>query len=133
MAKQTIEEKKAKLKISNKKWATENPDKKKAYKAAYMLAHPQKFRDYDKKWREKNPEFSLKRSTINGWVSKGLVCDNPEALYDEYLLSPSCEWCCSIYSKKGNGVGRFKTMDHSHKTGLFRNFLCHVCNIQRGE
>ena len=48
-------------------------------------------------------------------------------IYYHWLVSTHCEKC-NIKFTEGNT--RFKKcLDHDHNTGLYRNILCHVCNV----
>ncbi len=58
---------------------------------------------------------------------KGLICDSRddyELVYFTWLNSERCENCNCEYSKDN-----VKCMDHCHNTGIFRNILCHSCNL----
>lgn len=47
-----------------------------------------------------------------------------------YVNTTHCD-CCNIQLITGKTGGSHKVMDHNHKTGEFRNILCHNCNILR--
>jgi len=84
------------------------------------------------KIREKNrvygkTEKGKKSKIISGWKYKGLISDDYDALYDRYINTHECD-CCKLPIKEGKGS---RVMDHCHKTGKFRNILCHNCNILR--
>jgi len=67
---------------------------------------------------------------ISDWKRSGLVCDNPEdylTIYYHWLTSTHCEKCNCEYTE-GNTKYK-KCMDHNHNTGLYRNILCSICNI----
>ena len=75
-----------------------------------------------------------KSNTISDWKRKrGVISDDYSSLYDEYLKAENCEECGIAFGKKGDGTNTFKCLDHCHKTGKFRNFLCNKCNIERGK
>ena len=139
----TAEEKKAynkayreknaeKAKAYMKVYRIKNAEKAEAYHKAYRQENVEKLKADNKAYRENNPERHKKIHTIANWKTKGLICDDYDKLYDLYLQSTNCEECGCKYSIKGDGVGRFKCMDHDHLTGLFRNFLCNTCNLRRG-
>ena len=69
-----------------------------------------------------------KRITIKNWLRRGLKIDDVDALYDQYLQVSNCDHCGVLFGERGNGSGTFKTMDHCHLTGKFRNYLCNYCN-----
>jgi len=101
-------------------------------------------KQYDKEYREKNKEQIAKTikeyhqsekgkmsKTISQWKFNGLICENREEyeyIFDRWLFSERCEEpkCNKEYTKENK-----KCMDHCHDTGLFRNILCHICNMKR--
>jgi len=96
------------------KWNAENKEKVNAYKTKYRL---------------NNPEKSKKSDTLSGWKQRGLIHDDYDDLYEKYLASTHCEICDVLFN---NDEWRTtKCMDHCHKTGVFRNFLCQPCNLKR--
>ena len=75
---------------------------------------------------------SLKTSLIWNWKNQYKILDfdndNYKNLYDKYLNATNCDKCGCDFGVQGDGTGTFKCLDHDHKTGLFRNFLCNTCN-----
>ena len=69
-----------------------------------------------------------KSRTLYNWKIKGLVHDNPEALYDEYIYLTNCDLCGIPYKNL-----RDRQMEHSHETGEFRNFVCRSCNMLKSD
>ena len=124
----TPEERKVYLKAYREK----NREKTKDYNKAYYQENVEKIKAYDKLYRQENIERYKKTDAIYNWKRSGLICDDYDKLYELYLQSTHCEECGCKYSIYGDGVGRFRCMDHCHTTGLFRNFLCHTCNLRRG-
>ena len=102
---------------------------------SYKLINKEKIKEQSKLYYLENikSEKWKKNSTISQWKNKlGLISDNYDEIYERYFNSTNCEECDCEYSIHGDGVGRFKVMDHSHITGLFRNVLCQTCNVRRG-
>jgi hypothetical protein len=132
MPQRTPEERKAYLKAYLKAYRIKNSEKIKAVRKVYRQENAENIKAVMKVYREENPEKCKKTNTISSWKFKGLICDDYDKLYELYLQSTNCDECDCKYSIKGDGVGRFKCMDHDHTTGLFRNFLCNVCNLRRG-
>ena len=64
-----------------------------------------------------------KSNTKSMWKRRGLICDDPDEIYERYLLSTHCEKCGNEYENR-----RDRCMDHCHSTGEFRNILCNDCN-----
>ena len=108
-----------------------NPEKKKEYSKEWYQRNKEKHSETCRKWREKNPEKRSKYNIISAWKYRGLICDDYNELYENYLKSTHCEECGCEYGKIGDKSNRFKCMDHNHVTGLFRNFLCNRCNLER--
>ncbi len=85
-----------------------------------------KYRQTDKgKMNNKISTWKNNATKINP-NHKGLICDTRddyELVYFTWLNSSRCENCNKEYSK-----GNYKSMDHCHNTGIFRNILCHSCN-----
>ena len=101
---------------------------------------PEKRKQYLKEYRDKNIERDKKKqaeyrasgkykktTTISGWKYKGLIADDYDAIYERWTNTTHCD-CCRKAITSGKAS---KVMDHCHKTGKFRNILCHHCNILR--
>ena len=129
----------------NRLWYQKNKEKILEQKKLYHQKNKEKINEnmklYYQKNKEKKSEYDkLYRQTPNGkktytissWKTIGLISDDYEAIYERYLNSKNCEECGCEYSIMGDGIGRFRVMDHNHDTGEFRNFLCHICNVRRG-
>ena len=114
-----------------KTYNKENSEKTKAYMIEYRKNNREKIQINAIAWIKANPEKHKKIHTIADWKKHGLICDDYDKLYSLYLQSTNCEECGCKYSMWGDGSGRFRCMDHDHLTGLFRNFLCSICNIRR--
>mgnify|MGYP003624815895 FL=1 len=89
----------------------------------------QKNKDKIKKYHQ-SPKGKM-INTISSWKFNGLICENREEyeyIYDRWLNSERCEECNKEYTEDN-----IKNMDHCHLTGLFRNILCHSCNMKRQD
>ena len=69
-----------------------------------------------------------KRTTKSSWKYKGLIMDNFEEIYDDYIHQTNCEICGKLFEKS-----RDRCMDHSHITGEFRNIVCQRCNNWKSD
>ena len=77
-------------------------------------------------------EEDKKKRRIKDWKRRGVINDDFNSLYEYYL---NCKFCeeCNVELVEGNKVKNHKCLDHNHKTGEFRNVLCHSCNIKRTD
>ena len=141
------EQKKINHKIANKKYRENNRER--------VAAAGKKYRDNNKEvvaarkqlWTEnhrehvnqkaneyyhehKNEPHYKKQRTLSNWKRIGLK-GNYEKIYEYYLKITNCQECECELGVMGDGTGRAKCMDHHHATGLFRNVLCHSCNLKR--
>ena len=69
-----------------------------------------------------------KTDTKGGWKRKGLIMDNFESIYQEYIHQTNCELCGKLFE-----TTRDRHMDHSHTTGEFRNIVCRNCNLWKAD
>ena len=109
----------------NKEWYKNN----KEHRKEYIKNNKEYIKEYKKEYRQ--TDAGKKTQRIGIWKDRGLICDNYEELYDKYINTLECE-NCGIELVSGMYGNNKRCMDHSHKTGKFRNILCHSCNIQRG-
>ena len=65
---------------------------------------------------------------VKGWIRSGLL-DDYDMVWDRYCNTEFCDDCRCQLIHEGPIVSARKCMDHSHKTGKFRNILCHTCNM----
>lgn len=70
-----------------------------------------------------------KTHSISNWKQSGLI-ETEQYTYDElfeaYYYQGYCESCGKEFK-----TTRDKCMDHSHKTGIFRDVVCSKCNALR--
>ena len=105
-----------------------DPLKRKQRSKEYYYKNKDKVKDYQQSPKGKmcNKISKWKKNPKNGY---GLICENRaeyEYIYDRWLNSERCEECNIEYTKENK-----KSMDHCHDTGLFRNIICHRCNMKR--
>jgi hypothetical protein len=129
---------KEKIKEQNREYMIEyrekNRERIKEQKKEYREANKDKIKAYYHANKEKINEYKKtpngkKTNTISHWIGRGLICDDIDGLYDSYLDAKNCDLCKVEFGSKG--IGSRRCMDHDHETGLFRNFLCSTCNLQR--
>ena len=67
-----------------------------------------------------------KSEYIKNWKKRGVISNNFNKLYENYIKNNECELCKVKYSDKNKTC-----LDHCHLTGEFRNYICSSCNSKR--
>jgi len=115
-----------------KKWHEKNKEErnKKAKEWYKNITEEQKEHRKEVRKEYDKTEQGKKTRRINVWKSHGIKSEDYEELYEIFINTIKCEECDIelTYGSKGNTR---KCLDHDHKTGLFRNVLCHSCNVKR--
>ena len=73
----------------------------------------------------------IKSSRIQNWKVNGVKHDDFSKLYNYYLSINNCQECNIELTYDKVRTSTTKCLDHEHDTGLFRNVLCHSCNVKR--
>ncbi len=126
-ANRTEEQKQNKLKHDNDKYY-ENHQKRLEYHKEKR--NTEEHKAYMKEFRAS--EAGIKSARITAMKRLGIISDDYEALYEKWKNTTHCEECNVELVGGNNGTNR-KCIDHDHKTGAFRNIVCHKCNARRGR
>ena len=62
------------------------------------------------------------------WKKLGLIMDNFEEIYNNYIIATHCDLCGLKFKNT-----RERQMDHCHETGQFRNIVCRSCNHLKAD
>jgi len=62
------------------------------------------------------------------WKSYGLIMDNFEEIYNNYIYATNCDLCGKEFTKSID-----RQMEHCHATGKFRNIVCRSCNHLKAD
>lgn len=104
-----------------------DPQKAKENKKEYYLKNKEIFLQKQRE-RYNDPEYK-KNHTIKRWIKRGVVYPDFDSLYIHYENATHCDMCKKEFvAGKRNPLT--KCLDHCHKTGEFRNFVCHACNMK---
>lgn len=100
--------------------------------------------EYNKKFREENREYfkeyvkqyrqtekGKKVNTLHNWKVRGVVHPDLNELYNKYINTEFCELCEVQLTQDRHNTKTTRCLDHDHETGLFRNVVCHTCNVKR--
>ena len=98
----------------------------KAYNKSYQEINKEKIKEYCQTDQRK------KTKRISKWKKYGVISNDYDALYNQYINTPNCESCNIELTEDKVRTPTTRCLDHSHTTGEFRNVLCHSCNIKRG-
>ena len=69
-----------------------------------------------------------KSTTKSNWKIKGLITDDFDTIYKQYIYASNCELCGKVYKSRHD-----RQMEHNHETGKFRNICCQQCNLRKGD
>lgn len=64
-----------------------------------------------------------KSATIHNWKRVGIIHDNFDSLFEEYLNTTSCQHCGKDFVSTKD-----RCIDHNHETGEVRLIVCQKCN-----
>jgi len=79
--------------------------------------------------REKIYDSPHQKKTIWNWKKNGLILKENQTYKDIYSYVMSIERCERCGINFDNDIrSQWRCMDHNHKTGYFRQVLCHKCN-----
>ena len=126
---------KEKIKEREKKYYQDNKEHFKKRQSEYQSENREMILKKAKEYRER-PEvlerqrlYALTKDVkVKGWIRSGLL-DDYDMVWDRYCNTEFCDDCRCQLIHEGPICSARKCMDHSHKTGKFRNILCHTCNM----
>ena len=142
MESKTIKQKRAEYYQKNKdKWKNNYSNKNKEYKHEWYIKNRERLLEKAKQYQNDNEEkikkykseYCVKKDfKVRQWKKNGLI-DNYDYVWDRYEKTENCEMCNIKLTLDKNMTTTRKSMDHCHKTGKFRNIVCHKCNMTRKE
>ena len=141
----TKEQKKANKKASGKKWRDNNKAYYKKYNKKYREDNIEEIKEREKEYREEHKEErkeynkNYKKTPkgkriqrISKWKRSGMIEPDGgwEAFAEMVENTKNCESCNVELTIDKIMTKTTRCVDHSHITGLFRNVLCHSCNLK---
>jgi len=66
--------------------------------------------------------------TIRSWKKRGVISDDFNKLYHHHMSINNCQLCNILFDDNIRNQNRY--LDHDHKTGVYRQTICHRCNIK---
>ena len=93
------------------------------YKNQYKYNKTEKGKAVAKKYQQS--EKGKRFFTIRNWKKRGIIADDYNEVYDEYLRTIQCQLCNHIFENSTE-----RCLDHCHETGRIRNILCRPCNTR---
>ena len=125
-SKKTEEQKQKKLEQDRKYYQDNHKECLEYFKARRGT---EEYKAYMKEYRAS--EVGIKSARITRMKTLGIISDDYEGLYEKWKNTTHCEEC-NVELVGGNKGANRKVIDHDHKTGVFRNIICHICNVKRG-
>ena len=79
----------------------------------------------EKSRRYRQSEKGKKFFTIKNWKRRGIITDDYDKVYEEYINTTECKLCNRPFNDSSD-----RCLDHDHETGLIRNIICRACNTR---
>ena len=140
------EEKKQKRRETQKLYREKNKEKIKEYRRLYKEKNKEKIKESNRLYRENNKEKvkeservysqtekGIKTHRIKNWKKRGVISEDFDELYNQYLRTSYCDICKVELTYDKQNTCTTKCLDHCHVTGEVRNILCQSCNTKRGQ
>jgi len=128
------EQRKEHYEKNKEKYKEKNKEQRKEYMKEYWEKNKEHIKE---KRKEYNKNYMclpkpIKHYRIKNWKKRGVICDDYDALYNQYINTPNCENCNVELTVDRYNTPTTRCLDHNHDTGEFRNVVCHSCNVRIG-
>ena len=108
----------------DKQYYQKNKQKRNEYRREHQQQNREKYNEYNRQYR--GTEKGIKKSRINMWKKRGIICFDWEFLYDIYIHCDTCDFCHNHFK---NTADRCLDHDHSITDDMnIRGILCRSCN-----
>ena len=122
------QEHKEEIRVRNKKWAEEHPERMKELQKAHQEQDREKVIKRSREWYRNNKERASRNSRASKLRQYGLTMETYDAMMEEQ------KWHCPICGVELNKeeTATSPRIDHNHETGQVRGILCMKCNSGLG-
>lgn len=135
-----IDKKKRHLQASLK-WSRENPEKVREIRKQYRLRHLERIRKTNREWARKNRKWRTEYEKIYRNIPKNKLhykkyMEQWHLDRREKLTGVPKPKKCPVCKRKPVGGKRGKgrmVVDHCHRTGKIRGWICDDCNVALGR
>jgi len=79
----------------------------------------------EKQRKYQQSEKGKKFYTIRNWKKRGILSDDYDKVYDEYIKTGHCKLCNHEFINSTE-----RCLDHCHETGEIRKIICRACNTR---
>ena len=129
----TDEDKRIRVNCKAKIKYNKNKDKILENRKEYYQTNKEEIQEKSKEYYQKyykTPEC-YKAYKKSSWKRFGLNMGNFEEIFNRYINTTLCDYCCITLTIDKKSTKTTRCMDHCHITGKFRAVLCHSCNVKK--
>jgi hypothetical protein len=121
---------------SKKRWREKNRQHTRDYAKKYYSTHKEEYANRYEENREAKTKSSKeyhksangrKKHQISYWKRRGLIHDDFETLYDEYLNKKKCDKCDEEFGERGDGTGTYRCIAQKYGSKEVDGVCCYKC------
>lgn len=121
---------------SKQRWREKNRQHTRDYAKAYYSKNKEhyhaKYQENKEEKASKSREYhksahGRKKHQISYWKRRGLIHDDYEKLYDEYMNKKTCHKCGEEFGERGDGTGSYKCIAQKYGSNEVESVCCYRC------